>query len=228
MTADIRVLIVDDRALIRAGLRAVLDRHDAIEVVGEASGTADAQRQALRLRPDVVLADADMPGLDVPGLVEAVADGFRDGGGPRVLLTARDHDAHVQRAVRSGAAGAVLSGATPEQLASAVLMVAAGYGVFAAPPTGTASAPRWPTAPCMDMSELAAELRRADVLTPREREVLHLLAQGLSNAEMSAALVLSESTVKSHVQHILDKLRLRNRVHAVIYAHRSGLASTGG
>ncbi|MGW1817702.1 LuxR C-terminal-related transcriptional regulator [Streptomyces sp. NPDC002125] len=224
MTASVRVLLVDDRAITRTGIRAILDQDRAIEVAGEAADAAEAEREVLRLGPGVVLADAQSPGLDVVGLVRALAARHGDSM-PGVLLTAQGTDGTAREALRAGAKGVVLSSATPEQLVAAVHMVSAGYAVHVAPGLrhGTGGEEPWP----MTVSRPGDDPygARAGLLTRREREVLQLLARGLSNAEMAAELVVSESTVKSHVQNLLDKLHLRNRVHAVIYAHRTGLAS---
>ncbi|WP_187284928.1 LuxR C-terminal-related transcriptional regulator [Streptomyces sp. OR43] len=216
------VLLVGDRAITRAGVRAVLGRDRTIEVVGEAADGPDAERRASALGPQVVLVDAQSPGLDVVRLVAGLA--ARPGRAmPGVLLMVQETDDPARQALRAGARGAVLSRATPEQLLSAIHMVAAGYAVFEAswsvPPAPDAD--RGPAPSCGHGT--ADERARAELLTRREREVLALLARGLSNAEMSAELVVGESTVKSHVQHVLDKLELRNRVHAVIYALRTGL-----
>ncbi|MFD4033246.1 response regulator transcription factor [Streptomyces sp. NPDC058637] len=222
ITASVRVLLVDDRAITRTGIRAILDQDRAIEVVGEAADAADAEREVLRLGPGVVLADAQSPGLDVVRMVAALSARCGDAM-PAVLLTAQATDGTAREALRAGAKGVVLSSATPEQLVSAVHMVSAGYAVYAAAGLRhcAGGGEPWPaTAPRPGAD---AHRERAGPLTRREHEVLRLLARGLSNAEMSAELVVSESTVKSHVQNLLDKLNLRNRVHAVIYAHRTGL-----
>ncbi|MFJ8750887.1 LuxR C-terminal-related transcriptional regulator [Streptomyces sp. NPDC102441] len=224
ITASVRVLLVDGRAITRTGIRAILDQDRAVEVVGEAADAAEAEREVLRLSPGVVLADAQSPGLDVVGMVATLSARCGDTM-PAVLLTAQDTDGIAREALRAGAKGVVLSSATPEQLVSAVHMVAAGYAVHAA--TGLRDGPGgedpWP-ASALRRPGTEADRARAGLLTRRESEVLQLLARGFSNAEMSAELVVSESTVKSHVQNLLDKLHLRNRVHAVIYAHRTGLA----
>jgi len=226
ITARVRVLLVDDRAITRTGIRAILDQDGAIEVVGEASDAAEAEREVLRLSPGVVLADAQSPGLDVVGMVTALAARCEDTM-PAVLLTAQHTGGTAREALWAGARGVVLSSATPEQLVSAVHMVSAGYAVYAStgPRNGAGGENPWPaTAPRPGRE---TDRARAGLLTRREHEVLQLLSRGLSNTEMAAELVVSESTVKSHVQNLLDKLRLRNRVHAVIYAHRTGLASSG-
>ncbi|MER7727195.1 response regulator transcription factor [Streptomyces sp. NPDC096323] len=221
ITARVRILLVGDRAITRAGIRAVLDRDETIEVAGEARDAADAERQACRLRPHVVLADAQSPGLDAVRMVAALAVRCGDEM-PGVLLMTQGTDDTAREALRAGARGVVLNRATPGQLLSAVHMVAAGYTVYEdSGPRHPGQGEPWSPSACRRGT--AAERSRAESLTRREREVLRLLADGLSNAEMSAALVLSESTVKTHVQHLLDKLHLRNRVHAVIYAYRTGL-----
>lgn len=200
----------------------MLDRDPVIEVAGEAVDAAEAEARAAGLRPHVVLVDAQSPGLDAARLAAALAARTKNGA-PGVLLMVQGTDEAVRRALRAGARGVVLSSATPAQLLSAVHMTAAGYAVLEAdgPPAAAAEGQTRPASPCRHGTD--EERARAALLTRREREVLTLLARGLSNAEVSAELVLGESTVKSHVQHLLDKLELRNRVHAVIYAHRTGL-----
>lgn len=222
ISARVGVLLVGDRSITRAGVRAVLALDRSIEVVGEAADGPDAERRVSGLSPHVVLVDAQSPGLDAVRLTAGLA--ARPGREmPGVLLMVQGTDDAARQALRAGARGVVLSRATPEQLLSAIHMVAAGYSVFeaswSAPPAPDGD--RRPVPPCGHGT--AEERARAELLTRREREVLTLLARGLSNAEMSAELVLGESTVKSHVQHVLDKLELRNRVHAVIYALRTGL-----
>ncbi|MFS0692105.1 LuxR C-terminal-related transcriptional regulator [Streptomyces nitrosporeus] len=227
ITAPVRVLLVDARSITRAGIRAVLEQDETIAVAGEACDAAGAERETAGAGPDVLLADAQSPGLDVIGMVTALATRF-GAGMPGVLLMTQHTDEAAHQALRAGAKGVVLNRATPRQLLAAVHMVAAGYAVHAGPgPSGhpdRGDGP-WPPAGCRPGA--GPERARAELLTRREREVLRLLARGLSNAEISAELVLGESTVKSHVQHLLDKLRLRNRVHAVIYAHRTGLVPAG-
>lgn len=226
ITARLGVLLVGDRAITRAGVRAVLGLDRTIEVVGEASDALDAERRVAGLSPDVVLVDAQSPGLDAARMAAGLA--ARPGRDmPGILLMVQGTDESARQALRAGVTGVVLSRATPEQLLAAVHMVAAGYAVFEAscsPPPSPDGGP-WPAPPCGHGT--AEERARAELLTRREREVLTLLARGLSNAEMSAELVLGESTVKSHVQHLLDKLELRNRVHAAIYALRTGLVPAG-
>ncbi|MEV7978265.1 response regulator transcription factor [Streptomyces sp. NPDC086519] len=218
----IRVLLVDDRSIARTGIRSVLDEDDAIEVVGEVSDRASAVAKAGELRPHLLLAGA-LPDLaDAVELVDELSACCGEGG-PGVLLMVQEGGVGARRALRAGVHGVVLHRVTPEQLLSAVRVVAAGYRIFFDEEGPRAcgggrfpEAAEFPGVP-------AAETAGFESLTPREREVFRLLAQGLSNTEISAVLVLSENTVKSHVQRLLEKLNLRNRVHAVIHAYRTGL-----
>jgi DNA-binding NarL/FixJ family response regulator len=216
----IRVLIADDQALVRGGFRMILDAQKDIEVVEEAGDGREAIERARDLDPDVVLMDIRMPELD--GL-EATRRLLAGDGGPRVLiLTTFDADEYVYEAMKAGASGFLLKDVQPEQLAEAVRVVATGDALLAPaitrrlveqfvrrPPPGSTKPP-----------ELAE-------LTERELDVLMLLARGLSNAEIAAALVLTEATVKTHVTHILTKLGLRDRVQAVVLAYESGLVQPG-
>ncbi|WP_181808599.1 LuxR C-terminal-related transcriptional regulator [Streptomyces shenzhenensis] len=221
MSPPIRVLLVDDRSIARTGIRSVLDEDGAIEVVGEVSDRASAVAKAGELRPHLLLAGA-LPDLtDAVELVDELSACCGEGG-PGVLLMAHEGGVGARRALRAGVHGVVLHQVTPEQLLSAIHVVAAGYRIFfdeEGPRAGGgrfSEAAEYPGVP-------AAETTGFESLTPREREVFRLLAQGLSNTEISAVLVLSENTVKSHVQRLLEKLNLRNRVHAVIHAYRTGL-----
>ena len=212
-----RILIADDQALVRAGLRMILDAQPDLEVIGEAGDGREALEQCRALAPDLVLMDIRMPGID--GLeatrrLLAVAPPT-----PKVIvLTTFDTDDYVYEAIRAGASGFLLKSAPPQQLADGVRAVMVGDALLAPeitrrlldrfvkrPPPGVSTPP---------------ELHD---LTPRELEVLRLIAEGQSNAEIAASLVLSEATVKTHVNHILTKLRLRDRVQAVALAYRSGL-----
>ena len=219
--APIRVLIVDDQALMRTGFRMILEAEDGLEVVGEAQDGFDALAQCRRLRPDVVLMDIRMPRLDG---VEATTRLLADGGAeaPRVLmLTTFDRDEYVYASLRAGASGFLLKDVPPEQLVEAIRVLAAGEALlapsitrrllmeFATRPTDTALPPE------------------LDRLTAREREVLLLVAKGLSNAEIADQLVLGHNTVKTHVGHVLMKLDLRDRVQAVVLAYESGLLTPG-
>jgi DNA-binding NarL/FixJ family response regulator len=218
--APVRVLVVDDDALMRAGLRAVLASDAQIAVAGEAADGAEAVARARALAPDVVLMDVRMPGLDG---IAATRDLLAAAPDARVLiLTTFEQDDYVFGALQAGASGFLLKRARPEELIAAVHAVADGDALLSPSVTRTvidrlagAEPPRG--APEHEPDELAE-------LTPREREVLALLARGLSNAEIAAALVVEESTVKTHVKRVLTKLRLRDRVHAVIYAYERGLA----
>ena len=213
------VLVADDQAMIRAGLRKLLEAEQDLAVVGEAGDGEDAVAEARRLRPDVVLMDIRMPVLDG---IEATRRIVAAQPATRVLvLTTFGLDTYVFEALRAGASGFMLKDAPPEELIAAVRIVAAGDALLAPSVTravveefarGPAPAPRPPA---------------LDELTPREREVLDLLARGLSNPEICSELVISEATAKTHVARILQKLGLRDRVQAVIYAYESGLVQPG-
>jgi DNA-binding NarL/FixJ family response regulator len=214
------VLIADDQALVRVGLRKILENEPETTVVGEAVDGEDAVKAAGRLRPDVVLMDIRMPVLDG---IEATRRIVRAQPDTRVLiLTTFGLDTYVYDALRAGASGFMLKDAPPEEITAAVRIVATGEALLAPVITRAvieefvrqrpAAAP---TAPPV------AEL------TPREREVLDLLARGLSNPEICERLVISEATAKTHVARILQKLDLRDRVQTVIYAYESGLVTPG-
>jgi DNA-binding NarL/FixJ family response regulator len=213
----IRVLIADDQALVRGGFRLILEAQKDIEVVGEAQDGEDAFTQARGLRPDVVLMDIRMPKMD--GL-EATRRLLSDGSKSRVLvLTTFDADEYVYEAMRAGASGFLLKNVRPEQLADAVRVVAAGDALLAPAITRRLIEDfmRRPAPGSRKPTELTE-------LSQRELEVLKLIAQGLSNAEIAASLFLSEATIKTHVTHILTKLRLRDRVQAVVLSYECGLA----
>ena len=217
----IRVLIADDQALVRVGLRKILEAEPELSVVGEAADGEEGVSAARSLRPDVVLMDIRMPVLDG---IEATRRITRSVPSTRVLiLTTFGLDTYVFDSLRSGASGFMLKDAPPEEIAAAVRIVATGDALLAPAVTravidefarrAPAAAPKQPPA----LTEL----------TPREREVLQLLARGRSNAEICEELVVSEATAKTHVARILQKLDLRDRVQAVIYAYESGLVSPG-
>jgi DNA-binding NarL/FixJ family response regulator len=218
--AAVRVLVVDDDDLMRVGLRGVLKSDDALEVVGEAADGRAAIEQTRRLRPDIVLMDVRMPDLDgISATREILAVSTR----VRILiLTTFEEDDYILGALRAGASGFLLKRTSPEQLISAIYTVAAGDSLLSPSVTRTVI-DRLAQAPTPD----ASARKRLDDLTPRERQVLELVARGLSNSEIAAALVVEESTVKTHVKRILGKLRLRDRVQAVIFAYESGLARPG-
>jgi DNA-binding NarL/FixJ family response regulator len=212
-----RILIADDQALVRGGLRMILEAQPDLEVVGEAADGRAALAQARDLEPDLVLMDIRMPGLDGLGATQQMLAGREPA--PKVLvLTTFDLDEYVYEAIHAGASGFLLKSTPPPQLVEGVRAVMAGDALlspeitrrlldrFTRRPPPSAGAP----------PELAE-------LTQRELEVLRLIADGRSNAEIAATLVLSEATVKTHVNHILTKLRLRDRVQAVALAYRSGL-----
>jgi DNA-binding NarL/FixJ family response regulator len=216
----IRVVVADDQALVRGGMRMILDSQPDIEVVGEAVDGRAAVTITRECAPDVVLMDVRMPDLDG---IEATRRLLGDTAtAPKVLiLTTFDLDGYVYEAIRAGASGFLLKSAPPQQLVEAVRAVMAGDALLAPeitrrllerfierPPVGNGPPP--------EVAELTA----------REREVLRLVAEGLSNAEIATALFLSEATVKTHVTHILTKLRLRDRVQAVALAYRCGFMDT--
>ena len=216
----IRVLVVDDQALVRGGFRMILDAQKDIDVVGEAEDGLDALEKVTELEPDVVLMDIRMPRLD--GL-EATRRLVARGGAPRVLmLTTFDADEYVYESLRAGASGFMLKDVRPEQLAEAVRVVARGEALLAPAITRRLIEQfvRRPLAGAATPDELAE-------LTERELDVLRLVARGYSNAEIASSLFLSEATVKTHVTHILTKLRLRDRVQAVVLAYESGLVQPG-
>lgn len=220
MTEPLRVLLADDQTLVRTGFRLIL-RADGIDVVAEATNGAEAVEAARRTLPDVVLMDVRMPEMD--GL-EATRRILADASAaPRVIiLTTFDLDRYVYAALSAGASGFLLKDVTPEQLTSAVRTVRAGDALLA-PAITRRLVKRF----AQQGGGSAALHRDLASLTPREREVLGLLARGLSNAELAARLHLAETTVKTHVARILAKLGLRDRAQAVIVAYETGLVSVG-
>jgi DNA-binding NarL/FixJ family response regulator len=212
----IRVVIADDQGMVRAGFRSLLESEPDIEVVGDAADGEQAIAAVRRLRPDVVLMDIRMPGLD--GL-EATRRLVRDGTTARVLvLTTFDLDEYVFDALRAGASGFLLKDATAEELASAVRLLAQGDALLA-PAVTRRVIEAFGQLPARD----TAAVERLAELSPREVEVLRLLARGRSNVEIARELVVSEATAKTHVSNVLAKLRLRDRIQAVIFAYESGL-----
>ena len=212
----IRVLLADDQALVRSGFRLILETREDLDVVGEAEDGREAVELARKLRPDVILMDVRMPNVDG---VEATRRLAALGSPARVLiLTTFDLDEYVYEAIRAGASGFLLKDVQPAQLVDAVRVVAAGEALLA--PTVTRRLlDRF--AGQLPSSEPPPELAR---LTERELEILTLMAEGLSNAELAERLFLSETTVKTHVSSVLRKLELRDRVQAVVLAYRAGVA----
>jgi len=223
----VRVLIADDQALVRAGFRLIL-KTAGIEVVAEAADGEQAVAAALEHRPDVVLMDIRMPHLDGIQATERILMAGQAAADVRIIiLTTFDLDQYVYAALAAGASGFLLKDVTPEHLIAAVQLVRTGDALLApsitrrlveayAPRTMAAAGPNG-----RGCGELSA-------LTPRELEVLRLVARGMSNAEIATALTLSEATVKTHVARILTKLGLRDRVQAVVLAYETGLAKGGG
>lgn len=221
----IRVLLVDDQPLLRTGFRLILESEPEVSVVGEAADGNDALATAKRLLPDVVLMDIRMPGRDG---IDATRDilAWASGAGQQVrvlVLTTFDLDEYVVEALRAGASGFLLKDVPPDDLVAAIRVVADGAAIVA--PTITRRlldrfADKLPSA-------RTGRPPRLEHLTDREREVLRLLARGMSNAEIARHLVVSETTVKTHVGNVLTKLGLRDRVQAVVYAYETGVIQPG-
>ncbi|MBD7919150.1 response regulator transcription factor [Cellulomonas sp. Sa3CUA2] len=222
----IRVLLVDDQALIRMGFRLLIDSTDDLEVVGEAQDGQAAVEQVAALHPDVVLMDVRMPGVNGIDATARIVEAHPD---TRVLvLTTFDLDEYAFAALRAGASGFLLKDAAPAELATAVRTVASGEAVVSARITRRMLelfADHLPAGADVATSD-GPHPRLAD-LTPREVEVLREVAEGLSNAEIAARLFLSEATVKTHVGRILAKLGVRDRVQAVVVAYETGLVRAG-
>jgi DNA-binding NarL/FixJ family response regulator len=218
--APVRVLIVDDDDLMRAGLAAVLSSDKTVDVAGEASDGRRALEQVRALGPDVVLMDVRMPDLDGIAATREVVSAYTDA--KVVILTTFEQDDYIFGALNAGASGFMLKRTSPEELIAAIHTVAAGDSLLS-PSVTRRVIERVAQQPA---AEVAPD-QRLDDLTPREREVLEQVARGLSNGEIAAELVIEESTVKTHVKRILMKLRLRDRVQAVIFAYESGLTRPG-
>jgi DNA-binding NarL/FixJ family response regulator len=211
-----RVLIADDDDLMRAGLIELLTADPEIEIIGQASTGREAVDRARRLGPDVVLMDVRMPDLDGIGATRELS---RTAPGTRVLiLTTFEQDDYIFGALRAGASGFLLKRTRPEDLIAAVHTIAAGDSLLS-PSVTRRVIDRMSQQPSPELADQA----RLDELTPREREALELIARGLSNREIAAALVVQESTIRTHVKRILMKLELRDRVQAVIFAYETGV-----
>ncbi|MFD6650544.1 response regulator [Micromonospora chalcea] len=221
VSRPVRVLLADDQPLLRTGFRMVLGAEDDLDVVGEAGDGAEAVELARRLLPDVVLMDIRMPRMDGVAATRAIMSARLP---VRVLvLTTFEHDEHVVGSLRAGASGFLTKDVPAEELVAAIRTVAAGDAVMS---------PRILRRLLDRFAELlpdpaAAPARVLDPLTDREREVLVHMARGLSNAEIARVLSVSETTVKTHVGHVLTKLRLRDRVQAVVLAYETGLVRPG-
>ena len=210
----IRVLVADDQSMVRAGFRMLLGGEDDIDVVAEASNGLEAVEKADRFRPDVILMDIRMPELD--GLEATRRILAADSGARILVLTTFDLDEYVYEALRSGASGFVLKDEPPEQLLAAIRTVAAGDGLLS--PSVTKRVIKQ-----FARAQSSTPPKEFDELTSREQEVFRLIANGLSNAEIGQELFISDTTVKTHITHILQKLGLRDRVQAVVLAHQTGL-----
>ena len=226
-----RILLVDDQELLRAGFRIILGSQPGIEIVGEASDGAEAVALATTLAPDVICMDVQMPGMDgLEATRRIVAD--PDTNAAVLILTTFDRDDYLAEALRAGASGFLLKNSSPEELVAAVSVIAGGEALLSPAVTrrviegftrqspvveDAAQAPAVPAGPTTGADY--------EQLTEREREVLQLVAQGLSNQEIATTLFVGEATVKSHVSKVLQKLALRDRIQAVIYTYEHGLAS---
>ena len=211
---SIRVLVADDQSMVRAGFRLLLSGEDGIEVVAEAENGLEAVDKAARFQPSVVLMDIRMPELD--GLEATRRILAADPGARILILTTFDLDEYIYEALRAGASGFVLKDDPPEQLIAAIRTVAAGDALLS-PAVTRRVIQQFTRIP------RAAQPSGFEQLTGRERDVLRLVAQGLSNAEIGEQLYIGETTVKTHVTHVLQKLQLRDRVQAVVLAYQTGL-----
>ncbi|MFD1933268.1 MULTISPECIES: response regulator [Nonomuraea] len=215
---SLRILLVDDQALVRSGFRMLIEAQPGMEVVGEAANGDEAVAEARRTRPDVVLMDIRMPRMDGIEATWLITRAGASAGCKVVLLTTYDLDEYVFRGLRAGASGFLLKDVAPEELVKAIHIVAEGESLLSPSVTRRlieefVRTPSQPSAPRAELSSL----------TEREREVLTLIGRGLANQEIAALLSLSMATVKTHVNRVFSKLRLRDRAQAVVLAYESGL-----
>jgi DNA-binding NarL/FixJ family response regulator len=221
-----RVLLVDDHEMVRAGFRIILGAQPDIEIVGEAASGSAAVARATELDPDVICMDVQMAGMD--GLEATriiVADPSLHGA--VLILTTFDRDDYLFSALQAGASGFLLKNSTPEQLVDAVRVIASGDALLAPAVTRRVIERFGGAAPSVTQSGSIVVPAAVQDLTEREFEVLGLVAQGLSNAEIASRLYVGEATVKSHVSKVLQKLSLRDRIQAVVYAYENGIAIPG-
>ncbi|PFG30307.1 response regulator [Paramicrobacterium agarici] len=214
----IRVLLADDHELVRAGFRIILDAQSDIDVVGEAENGAIAAQRARELTPDVVCMDVQMPVLD--GL-EATRQVTSSTDAAVIMLTTFDREDYLFAALEAGASGFLLKNSSPEKLVEAVRTIAAGDALLSPEVTRRVIQRFSAPAPAAEARPIAAP--QLDLLTERESEVLQLVAQGMSNSEIAATLFVGDATVKSHVSKILQKLALRDRIQAVVFAYENGV-----
>jgi len=218
----IRVLIVDDQSLVRAGFRMILESEEDVEVVGEAADGLEALAAVAELEPDVILMDVRMPNVDGLEATRRLLEGKAEG--PRVLiLTTFDLDEYVYEALRVGASGFLLKDTPPEQLVEAIHVVSNGDALLS-PVITRRVIEEFVRRPPESVRKPPPELEE---LTARELEMLRYVARGLSNAEIAKEAYVSETTVKTHIAHILMKLRLRDRVQAVVFAYENGVVAPG-
>lgn len=217
----IKVVLADDQVLVRAGFRALLDAQPDIEVAGEASDGAEAVTQARRLRPDIILMDIRMPGLDGLEATRRIAADDRLDGVKIVILTTFELDEYVFEALRGGASGFLVKDTEPVELIHAVRAVAAGDALL------SPSVTRRLIAEFAMRAKEPAPSPRLNALTEREREVMALVGEGLSNEEIAARLVVSPATAKTHVSRAMVKLDARDRAQLVVFAYESGLVKPG-
>jgi DNA-binding NarL/FixJ family response regulator len=219
---NVRVLLVDDQALIRAGFRMILEAEEGIEVVGECADGTQAIDSVKRLDPDVVLMDIRMPEMDGIEATRRIAGADGEASPKVLMLTTFDLDEYVYDALRAGASGFLLKDVPADQLVAGIRLVAQGDALLAPSVTRRLIEEFSRSGPGR-----RAEPAGLDELTPRELEVFRLMARGMSNAEIAAGLIVSETTVKTHVARILMKLGLRDRVQAVVLAYESGVVAPG-